>query len=127
MEPKALGPQATIRSPIKTVVQLSWNPYEDTEYSTEGSGTVETVALSFDLQGLIQQSASERVYTLADLAQIFGIDRSCVRKYIHALGIQTARKHLGPTNQACLVFTEEQVKQILKRRVEDGYQLFMPR
>ncbi len=63
-----------------------------------------------------------KMTTLKELADLIKMDRSAARRYVLRLGIEPKRGRTASSGfQAALVFTPEQVNQIVEAREADGY------
>lgn len=66
--------------------------------------------------------APTKLTTLRELADLIKIDRSAARRYVMRLGFEPKRARTASSGfQAALVFTPDQVRQIVKARTADGY------
>ncbi|MDH0745767.1 hypothetical protein N5D61_05360 [Pseudomonas sp. GD03842] len=63
-----------------------------------------------------------KLTTIKELAEVIKMDRSAARRYVLRLGIEPKRARTASSGfQTALVFTPEQVRQIVEARTNDGY------
>ena len=63
-----------------------------------------------------------KLTTLKELADKIKMDRSAARRYVMRLGFEPKRARTASSGfQSALVFTPDQVSQIVKARTADGY------
>lgn len=63
-----------------------------------------------------------KMTTLKELAEVIGMDRSAARRYVLRLGFKPKRARTASSGfQTALVFTPEQVSQVVEARQADGY------
>lgn len=63
-----------------------------------------------------------KLTTLKELAERLKMDRSAARRYVMRLGFEPKRARTASSGfQSALVFTPDQVNQIVKARTQDGY------
>jgi hypothetical protein len=63
-----------------------------------------------------------KLITLKELAERLKLDRSAARRYVMRLGFEPKRARTAASGfQSALVFTPDQVSQIVKARTADGY------
>lgn len=68
------------------------------------------------------ESAAPKLTTLKELAERLKMDRSAARRYVMRLGFEPKRARTASSGfQSALVFTPDQVNQIIKARTADGY------
>lgn len=68
------------------------------------------------------ESSAPKLTTLKELADKIKMDRSAARRYVMRLGFEPKRARTASSGfQAALVFTRDQVSQIVKARTADGY------
>ncbi|MFJ2456421.1 hypothetical protein ACIOWK_32760 [Pseudomonas protegens] len=68
------------------------------------------------------EPAPAKLTTLKELAEIIKMDRSAARRYVMRLGFVPKRARTASSGyQEALVFTQDQVGQIVKARTADGY------
>ena len=66
--------------------------------------------------------APVKLLTLKELAERLKMDRSAARRYVMRLGFEPKRARTAASGfQSALVFTPDQVSQIVKARTADGY------
>lgn len=66
--------------------------------------------------------APAKLTTLKELADKIKMDRSAARRYVMRLGFEPKRARTASSGfQSALVFTPDQVSQIVKARTQDGY------
>ena len=66
--------------------------------------------------------APAKMTTLKELADKIKMDRSAARRYVMRLGFEPKRARTASSGfQSALVFTPDQVSQIVKARTQDGY------
>lgn len=63
-----------------------------------------------------------KLTTLKELAEKIKMDRSAARRYVMRLGFEPKRARTASSGfQSALVFTPDQVRQIVQARTADGY------
>lgn len=68
------------------------------------------------------ESATAKLTTLKELARLIKMDRSSARRYVMRLGYVPKRARTASSGyQTALVFTPDQVSQIVEARSADGY------
>ncbi|EZI28921.1 hypothetical protein [Pseudomonas extremaustralis] len=68
------------------------------------------------------ESSVPKLTTLKELADKIKMDRSAARRYVLRLGFEPKRARTASSGfQSALVFTPDQVRQIVKARTADGY------
>lgn len=68
------------------------------------------------------ESSAPKLTTLKELADKIKMDRSAARRYVMRLGLEPKRARTASSGfQSALVFTPDQVSQIVKARTADGY------
>ncbi|UNM18073.1 hypothetical protein K0P33_21275 [Pseudomonas sp. ArH3a] len=68
------------------------------------------------------ESSTPKLTTLKELADKIKMDRSAARRYVMRLGFEPKRARTASSGfQSALVFTPDQVNQIVKARTADGY------
>lgn len=68
------------------------------------------------------ESSAPKLTTLKELADKIKMDRSAARRYVKRLGFELKRARTASSGfQSALVFTPDQVSQIVKARTQDGY------
>ena len=68
------------------------------------------------------ERAAPKLTTLKELADKIKMDRNAARRYVMRLGFEPKRARTASSGfQSALVFTPDQVSQIVKARTADGY------
>lgn len=68
------------------------------------------------------ENPAPKMTTLKELADKIKMDRSAARRYVMRLGFEPKRARTASSGfQAALVFTPDQVRQIVQARTADGY------
>ncbi|EMO0334646.1 TPA: hypothetical protein ACNVXO_005673 [Pseudomonas aeruginosa] len=86
-----------------------------------------TIAISSETDQLAAPSipderALAKLITLKELAALLKMDRSAARRYVMRLGYVPKRARTASSGyQTALVFTPDQVRQIVQARTADGY------
>lgn len=79
-----------------------------------------TIGISSEAQQ--PESAPAKLTTLKELAELLKMDRSSARRYVMRLGYVPKRARTASSGfQTALVFTADQVRQIVEARTTDGY------
>jgi hypothetical protein len=68
------------------------------------------------------ESPVPKLTTLKELSDLIKMDRSAARRYVLRLGVEPKRARTASSGyQSALVFTPEQVAQVVGARTADGY------
>lgn len=67
-------------------------------------------------------TAAPKLTTMKELAELLKMDRSAARRYVMRLGYEPKRARTASSGfQTALVFDQDQVRQIVEARQQDGY------
>ena len=83
---------------------------------------IESEAGQIAAQGASAEKMPSKLTTLKELAERLKMDRSAARRYVMRLGFEPKRARTASSGyQSALVFTPDQVSQIVTARTADGY------
>ena len=84
--------------------------------------SIESEAGQVAMPSVSAEQAPPKLTTLRELAEQIKMDRSAARRYVMRLGFEPKRARTASSGfQSALVFTRDQVSQIVKARTADGY------